>query len=480
LIIPITEVKDAAMFRLLRSQLRYVWNESQILGVEKGRQQGFTWISAYKILRRNAKEKKPLNHYWISRDEFTAKLFLQDVIQWINYADCYKNHKKEFKTELIDMGKDVQALRINLPRGNVSLFVMSSSVNAIAGKRGHIYIDEAALHKDFRQLYDIAKQAIRWGGTLTFFSTHRSKQNYFFKLMQKIKSGEVPGAQAMTITLKNVLDEGYLDILNRINRLQGKKIYNSPEEFLEEERAQASSEEMFLQENMCVPADADAVQAITETDLNRIMRDIDEIYTAPRSTARYYAGIDVGRNRDLTVFWVCEDVSTTTQPLLITRDVQVIKRERFPEQEKKLAEWLMKWKPRKCLIDGTNTGEALAENLEDRFSFVEKVKFTKATRPVWVSNLVGFLRRENVCLQIPKTQEVWEDFVSVERFINKEGKEDFFVPSHKERGHGDRFFSLVLCLEAFTRVNSLSRYTMESQGIINHEKKQRGRSKLSF
>lgn len=462
--------KTRRLFYLLEPQLEYVFNDSKILGVEKGRQLGFTWISAAKILRINLTEPKPQDHWWISRDEFTAKLFLQDFLHWLNILDSGLNHKKEFKATLIDMKNDVSALRIKLPvesaTGPVYLNVMSSSVNAIAGKRGHIWIDEAALHKDFQQLYDIAKPATRWGGNITFFSTHRSKQNYFYKLIEKIKSGEIPDAQVMTIKLDKMLDNGYLRILNDRRAMQGKRIYANKEEFLEEERAQSSSEEMFLQENFCVPADSEAVQAIQEDDLRRIMRPQIDIFKSPRSTARYYAGIDVGRNRDLTVFWVVEDCSTSTQPLLITRYVETMSKTRFSEQESKLAALLKKWKPRKCLIDGTNVGEGLAEALEERFSCCEKIKITRTTRPVWISNLIAFTRRDRTCLHVPDTNEVWEDFMSVERYINKEGKEDFFIPSHKERGHGDRFMSLVLCLQAFASVNSLARYTLKSEGTL--------------
>jgi len=466
--------KNKRLFHLLTPQLKYIYDDSKILGVEKGRQLGFTWISAAKILRINLTEPKPLDHYWISRDEFTAKLFLQDFIQWLNILDAGLNHKKEFKATLIDMGNDVQALKIKLPRssssGPVYLNVMSSSVNSIAGKRGHIWIDEAALHKDFQQLYDIAKPATRWGGNITFFSTHRSKQNYFFKLIQKIKSGGVPEASVMTVTLDDMLQFGYLDILNDRYAMQGKRKYASDEEFLAQEKAQASSEEMFLQENMCVPADADAVQAVTEDDLRKMMRPQGEIFQAPRAGGRYFAGIDIGRNRDLTVFWVVEDVSTSSQPLLITRYVETMKKETFSTQERRLAQLIKEWRPYKCLIDGTNIGAGIAENLSERFGeTVEDIKITRTTRPLWISNLIGFTRRSETCLHVPDTNEVWEDFLSVERYINKEGKEDFFIPSHKERGHGDRFMALVLCLEAFTRCRSLARYTLETEGTLKTE-----------
>ena len=453
--------KDKQLFTLLNCQLKYVWNDSKILGVEKGRQLGFTWVSAIRILRRIFTSKVPQDHYWISRDEFTAKMFLQDVLQWIQYMNILQNHGKEFKQSIVDMS-GVQTMKITFDCGS-SIFVMSSSVNAIAGKRGHIYIDEAALHKDFQQLFDIAKPATRWGYTLTFFSTHRSKQNYFFKLLDKIKKGEIPEAEAMSVTLVDALNDGYLNTLNYKNALVGKKQYESNQQFFDEEKAQASSEEMFLQENMCIPADADSSQAVKEDDLSRVMVPQMEIFGDRQANKRYYAGIDIGRNRDLTVIWICEDISTNKQPMLVTRFIETMSNTEFSKQEKRIVEILSKWKPRHCMVDGTNVGANIAENLEKRFGFCEMVKITAVTRPKYISDLVAFIRRDPVALKIPNSNEIWQDFLSVERYINKYGKEDFFIPAHKERGHGDRFMAMTLCLQSFMSKRSLARYTIERE-----------------
>jgi phage FluMu gp28-like protein len=149
-----------------------------------------------------------------------------------------------------------------------------------------------------------------------------------------------------------------------------------------------------------------------------------------------------------------------------------MKKVTFSTQERRLAELIKQWRPYKCLIDGTNVGAGIAESLSERFgTTVEKIVITRITRPLWISNLIGFTRRSETCLHVPDTNEVWEDFLSVERYINKEGKEDFFIPSHKERGHGDRFMALVLCLEAFTRIRSLARYTLENDNTLQTEMK---------
>jgi phage FluMu gp28-like protein len=455
--------KDTQLFTLLKCQLKYVWNDAKILGVEKGRQLGFTWVSAVRILRRIFTSKVPQDHYWISRDEFTAKMFLQDVLQWVSYMNVLQNHGKEFKQSIIDMS-GIQTMKITFDCGS-NIFVMSSSVNAIAGKRGHIYIDEAALHKDFQQLFDIAKPATRWGYTLTFFSTHRSKQNYFYKLIEKIKKGEIPEAEVLSITLIDALNDGYLNTLNYKNALVGKKQYSNNQEFFDEEKAQASSEEMFLQENLCIPADADSTQAVKEDDLSKVMFPQMDLFCSPQVGKRYYAGIDIGRNRDLSVIWICEDVSTSKQPMLVTRFIETMSQTEFSKQEKFFVETLSRWKPRHCMIDGTNTGAMIAENLEKRFGFCESVKITAVTRPKFISDLVAYIRRDPVALKIPNSNEIWEDFLSVERYINKYGKEDFFIPAHTGRSnsHGDRWMAMTLCLQSFMSKRSLARYTIERE-----------------
>ena len=53
------------------------------------------------------------------------------------------------------------------------IYSLSSNPNALAGKRGHLTLDEFALHQDQRLLYRVAKPVTTWGGQLSVISTHR-------------------------------------------------------------------------------------------------------------------------------------------------------------------------------------------------------------------------------------------------------------------------------------------------------------------
>ncbi|MEE9352375.1 MAG: terminase family protein [Thiotrichaceae bacterium] len=462
---------------MLPSQIDYVLNDADILGVEKGRQQGFTWVSAYRVLRRIFTSPIPQDHYWVSRDEFTAKLFLKEVLLWLRVMNTIHNHQKEFKEEIIDT-KNAQTFKITFSCGS-SIYVMSSSIDGLVGKTGHIYIDEAAVHKDFERMYAIAEPCATWGGSLTFISTHRSKQNFFYKLCDRLRKNEIIGGELMTITLERILSEEfiwmedgqevrggtYLDRVNARNKLLGKDLFLDAQEFYDKKKQNSSSEEIFMQEYMCIPADAEATQAVTEEDLSKVMFPQMDLFHSPKPGNKYYAGIDIGRNRDLTVVWICEDVSTSRQPMLITRFIETMSQTEFSTQEKKLVKILQQWKPRHCVIDGTNVGAMLAENLEKRFGFCEMTKFTSTTRPKYISALIAYIRRDPVALKIPNSNTVWEDFLSVQRMINKRGEEDFYIPTHTgtSNSHGDRFIAMCLCLQAFRSKRSLARYTIERE-----------------
>ena len=68
---------DLEYCSFLPCQTEYILDESPILLVEKSRQIGITWTSGFKIPYLIFTSEIPQDHFWISKDEFTAKLFLQ-------------------------------------------------------------------------------------------------------------------------------------------------------------------------------------------------------------------------------------------------------------------------------------------------------------------------------------------------------------------------------------------------------------------
>ena len=460
------------LFNFLPFQQEYILSNPKILVVEKARQIGFTYTSGYKVIRKIMNNSTPEDHYWLSRDENLAKEFVTNCLDWIQLfniaAEC----------EAISI-KDVKTTKIKFPNGS-QLFILSSSVDACVGRSGHFYLDEFAIHKDQEQLWNIILPCSTWGFTLTVISTHRSKTTFFYKLCNMVKSGKIPNSKIMTVNIEQALDAGLAEAIS--TKLITKGLPSvSAKQVLEMKKAEASSEEMFMQEYMCVPCDTESGCAIPEESLNRNLMPRFELFKEPEKGKRYYAGVDIGRHRDLTCVWVFEDCSESKIPCIETREIFTMSNKEFAFQEKEIFRVLNKWRPRMVYVDGTNTGAMLGESIEKRYGQkrAKAVRISAVTRPKFIGDAVGVLQRDFA--KIPDDPEVWEDFQSVERYINKHGQVDYWIPSRGDKGHGDRFMAFCLAVQAFSESGALSAYYLKEAKVIQESHdvvKQKQRTEL--
>jgi len=445
------------LFKFLKYQQDYIMSSPKILIVEKGRQMGLTYCSGFKVIRRILRSEAPEDHYWLSRDEFTAKQFVSNCLDWIHLfnvvAEC----------EMIDL-KEVRTTKITFPNG-CNLFILSSSVDAVVGKSGHFYLDEFAIHQSAEALWSIVYPCVQWGFTITIISTHRSKQTYFYKLCDKVKRGKMLGAKLFTFTILTGIEQGLVEQINKV-RLTKNLEPITEEYFLEDAKTNSANEEIFMQEYMCVPADAESSMAIDETVMERNSIAKEKLFLPKRDGAKYYAGVDIGRHRDLTVIWILEDVSQNKVPELITRYIKTIRREEFTVQEKKIFDVLNKWRPRMTLIDGTNTGAMIAENIEKKYGQrrAQSIKITAVTRPKFIGDLVNIMSKD--FLKIPDDKNVWDDFMSVSRYIGKHGNVDYWIPSRADEGHGDRFMACTLAAQAFVERGGMSSFFLKQAKVV--------------
>ena len=125
------------LFKFLPYQVEYIRDNSKILVVEKPRQVGITYTSGYKVVTKILISNKKDKHYWLSRDENTAKEFVTNVMDWLHLFNVVAQR------EVVDM-KDVRTTKVTFPNGT-ELFILSSSVDAVVGKSGHFYLDARPL-----------------------------------------------------------------------------------------------------------------------------------------------------------------------------------------------------------------------------------------------------------------------------------------------------------------------------------------------
>ena len=328
---------------LLPYQARWVTDTSPLKIAEKARQIGWSWATAYALVARKSLTTARLDAWISSRDELQARLFLEDCK---HFASLLHRTTRDLGQVLIDHHGH-SAFVLQLANG-LRLHSMSSHPDAQAGKRGDRVLDEFALHPDPRQLYAIAFPGTTWGGSLEIFSTHRGAASYFQELIDEIKfKGNPKNFSLHSVSLQQALEQGFL------HKLQSRLPPDDPRQDMDEAayfdfvRRGCPDHETFLQEYCCVPADESAA-FITYDMITAAEYPADEPWqldpphlpthnSEPGTrNSELFAGVDVGRDHDLTVIWVCERVADT----FFTRAVDCLQDQTFEAQEAALYAWL--------------------------------------------------------------------------------------------------------------------------------------------
>jgi phage FluMu gp28-like protein len=323
-------------------------------------------------------------------------------------------------------------------------YSLSSSPDAQAGKRGNRIADEFALNKDNRSLYAIMEPGVTWGGFIWVFSTHRGSANYFNTLIQEARyKGNPKGWRVYRVTLQDALDCGLL------YKLQSKLPAADPRQAMDEAayfdfvKAKAADEESFAQEYMCVPSD-DASAFISYALLDGCKYPANTVWETDlaSATGALYLGVDVGRTKDLTVFWVNEDVGGA----IMTRRIITMQNATFDAQEKVFYGLLDLPNLRRACVDQTGIGRQFAERAIQRYgSRVEGVTFSGPVKETLAYPLKAAL--EDHTFKIPDDPFVISDFRSIRKETTSAGNIRF-AGDRTVNGHADRFWAAALALHA--------------------------------
>jgi phage FluMu gp28-like protein len=417
-------------------QMAWIEDKSRLKAMEKARQIGMSWSTAYSAVERTA-VKGARNNQWVSsRDDMQAMLFVQDCKMWGEVLDMAARDMGEI---VVDASTKATARVLEFASGK-RINSMSSNPDAQAGKRGGRILDEFALHPDPRKLWSIAYPGITWGGQLEVISTHRGSGNFFNQLIREIKeSGNPKKISLHTVTLERALAEGFL------YKLQQSLPHDDPVQAMNEAdyfdfvRSGCADEESFLQEYMCIPGDDDV--AFLEYDLIAACEYASGVDWKHIEGRELYCGVDIGRKKDLTVLWVIERLGD----VLYTRLITPMERMRKSEQEKILYPWFER--ASHICIDATGLGIGWADDAQDKFGEhrVEAVTFTPAVKEALAYPLRG--KMEDRGLRIPYDKQVRADLRSVTKQVTAAGNIRFTAERTPD-GHADRFWALALAVHA--------------------------------
>jgi len=410
-----------------------------MLIAEKSRQIGWTWTSAHGLARRHAMQDYALDTWGTSRDDLQAMLAVQDCKA---FADILHGGAEDLGQKVLDArGSSGHVLKF--ANGTI-YYSLSSNPDAQAGKRGNRVADEFALNKAPRQLYGIMEPGVTWGGFIWVFSTHRGSANYHNQLIQEARhKGNPKGWHVYRVTLQDALDCGFL------YKLQAKLAKANPDDprvamdeqaYFDFVKSKAADDETFAQEYMCVPSDdASAFISYDLLDGNKYTPGLD---WEKIGTGDLYMGVDIGRRRDLTVFWLVEHVSGT----YFTRRLIRMQNQTFSAQEKVFHELMETPNLRRACIDETGIGMQFVERAVEMYgSRAEGVMFTGQVKESLAYPLKAAL--EDRTFKIPDDDKVIAAFRSIRKETTAAGNIRF-VAEHTEDGHADEFWAAALAKHA--------------------------------
>ena len=335
--------------------------------------------------------------------------------------------------------------------------VLAANPRTARGFSGDLILDEFAFHENSAAIWEAAEPILSSNPDFLcrIASTGNGHYNMFYRMVTSgdFKVSRVPRSDAYK---------------------QGRKIYHpvTRKEITPDQARQLSLDKRaydqnyecaFTDENMTLlthelisAAERDDVGVICSQDWSQAA--LDRMRTA---AGQLDAGIDVGRNRDLTVISVMEKLSD----LRIVRAILRIEKMRLPDQQLRLGEVCRMKNFHRATIDMTGIGLGLCEYAQEEFgnyriqgvNFSSSVPITDAiksegrkaqTVKVTEAMAVELLQvYEDRRIHHPIDGELRDDLRKPEKIVSPGGRVSI-AATRDEAGHADHFWSFALAIEA--------------------------------
>ncbi len=316
-----------------------------------------------------------------------------------------------------------------LPGGS-RIISLPASPDTVRGFSGNVFLDEFAFHRDSREIWRAMYPAVTRGYKVRITSTPNGRQNMFYDIWEQNS-----GFSKHKVDIHGAVRDGLKVDIEELRRG-----ITDPDSWAQEFECRFLDEATaYVTYDMIAACEDEGATAVIPAEAG-IQDDL-------------FLGVDIGRHKDLTVFWLLEKVGD----VFWTRMVRVMRNASFRAQQEFLYSLLdgsfleggsagIKSPPRRCCIDSSGLGMQLAEEAVDRFgSRVEAVTFTAQVK----EDLAVTLRRafEERLLRIPPDRDIRRDIHSVRKAVTPAGNARFDA-ERSEGSHADRFWALALAVHA--------------------------------
>ncbi len=325
---------------------------------------------------------------------------------------------------------EVQKSQLRFPNGARVLALPANPATA-RGYSANLVLDEFAFHENpeeiWRAVYPIISNPLRGALKLRVISTPAGRNNKYFDLWE-----HAPAFSRHKTTVYDAVADG---LALNIDELRANLA--DPDGWAQEFECQ------FMEHSSQV-FPADLVRACESDDAT--LDATEELFSREsRIRPALFIGIDVGRKRDLTVAWTLERLPGGS---LVTREVLVLDRVPFPQQEAILAPRVMA--AAFTAIDATGIGGPVSEHLAAALdeTRLEGVTFTGDRKRELFERLKKTLQARTIAL--PATAVIRDDLGSVQRIVSPGGSIRY-AAARTADGHADRSTALALAIHASQR-----------------------------
>jgi len=257
---------------LMKHQREWLEDDSDLKLGEKGRRTGITFAEALDdaLLAAKARSAGGMNVFYIGDTKDKGREFVAYVAHFARIVGGELVSIEEYMFE--DQQADgstrlISAFRVQFASG-FRVEALSSRPENIRGLQGKVVIDEAAFHKNVREVLDAVNALLIWGGKIVVISTHNGVLSPFNELILEAKAGKVP-FKLHFIPFQKAVDNG----LYRRVCLKLRKDWTKDGEIEWERQIRASygvRTSAMHQELDCLPAESEGA-ALTRVQIESCM-----------------------------------------------------------------------------------------------------------------------------------------------------------------------------------------------------------------
>lgn len=400
---------------LLPYQLRWAEDESRFKIGLWSRQTGKSFATACEAVMDCAAAPRGNSRLWVvlSAGERQAVEWMVKARKWAEAAKAAVESYEEVRGSA-----DALLSRAEIRFANgARILAIPANPDTARGYSANLVLDEFAIHERpfdiWAAIYPSITNPLNGEKKLRVVSTPKGRGNKFADLW------EHNGAYSRhRVTIEDAVREG-LEI------------------DLDELKAGVDDPDIWAQEYMCEFIDSSSVLLPYE-----LIGRCESAAIADDGQSPLYVGMDVGRQRDLSVIVTAVKLGD----VLAVTDVTELRKTPFNEQLEILAGRARESRVRGVCIDATGIGAMLAEEAARRCGAkCAPVVFNVQTK----GEMYALMRRkfEERSVRIPVSRDLREDLHAVQRVVSAGGNVAYSAPRSAD-GHSDRAAALALCIRA--------------------------------